>query len=237
MADVYDRLGLVVVASLVWFLAGLLAPFLVFQKLAAGVGVQPAAVAAVAWIILISAPLLAGIFYLARNIVTRADPGLSDIITGAREFLFRSWKLSFTQLLITVILVIDVVFFYGLFVRRGNLLFAPLAAIAFYVLIYWLTMLLYQWPLLIEQRLPTLKIIYRSFLIAADNLAFTSIAFFAIIMLTILCLFPLGMALLYMGVAAIIATSALREILKKYDLVEIEPDVPEDPGWHISDYK
>jgi len=96
-------------------------------------------------------------------------------------------------------------------------------------------MVSYQWPLLVEQNPPTLKLIYRSFLFVADNLGFTAVIFFVIIGLTILCL-P-GMALLYMGAASITITTAMRELLRKYGLAEIEPEVVEDRGWHIGDYR
>ena len=186
------------------------------------------------WLALI-APLTAGVFHLANSVVKREDVGIADIFAGARSFLAASWKLAAAQLLVTIILAADVAFFFGLALATKSFLYVILAALSLYALIFWGMMSLYQWPTLIEQRPTTVKTIYRSFLLTADNLLFTSYLFFVIILLSILCL--AGMALLYMGAVAVMAASALRELHRKYGLAEIEPEVVEDTGWRLGGHR
>ena len=236
VADIYDRLGLVMIASGLWLCLGVV-PAVVVLWLSKSVHPFPLAVGGFAYYTFVGGPVLAGTFYLAGNIVSRQDPVVLDLLTGARRFLFASWKLAAAQLLITAILITDTVFFLATYVGAKNAVFIPLTGLAFYAMLFWGTMVIYQWPLLIAQQPSTLKLIYRSFLIAADNVTFTSAFWFAIILLSILCVFPPGMALLYMGSVSIIATNALREVFRKYGLVAVEPDVVEDKGWPLKDGK
>ncbi|MDO8585907.1 MAG: hypothetical protein Q7T82_02600 [Armatimonadota bacterium] len=234
--DVYDNLGLVAAASFIWFVTAALPFFLglALVKSRALAGVWIAGV--LLWSILVTGPVTAGVFQLAANIAKRDSPALSDILAGARRLLLPAWKLAAAQMILSAVALTDVVFFYGMFVPSKNFALLIFGAIALYALVFWAMMATYQWPLLVEQRPPTFRLIYRSFLFVADNLFFTTIIFFVIICLTILCIGP-GMALLLMGVVAVISTTALRELLRKYGLVEIEPEVVEDHGWHIGDYR
>jgi hypothetical protein len=234
--DVYDSLGLVAFASACWFVAASLPIVLSFAFAHSEKAALTVILAAVPWTILVTSPMTAGVFHLAAMILKREMPVVADIFSGAKQFAVASWKLASAQLVITVVAVGDVVFFYLQFGHTGNFFFAMAGAVALYALGFWGMMVLYQWPLLVEQKPPTHKLIYRSFLFVADNLSFTTVIFFVIIGLTILCLGP-GMALLYMGAASITATTALRELFKKYGLAEIEPEVVEDRGWHIGDYR
>ena len=234
--DVYDNLGLVAAASLIWFVAATLPLFLglaiVQSRALAGVWIA----GVLLWTILVTGPITAGVSQLASNIARRDSPAVTDILAGARRLLVPAWKLAVTQIVFSTVAVTDVVFFYSMFIAARNFAFVIFGAIALYALIFWAMMVLYQWPLLAEQRPPTFRLIYRSFLFVADNLFFTTVVFFVIICLTILCIGP-GVALLYMGAAAVTSTTALRELLRKYGLVEIEPEVVVDRGWHIGDYK
>ncbi|MDO8684602.1 MAG: hypothetical protein Q7N50_14140 [Armatimonadota bacterium] len=231
VGDLYDNLGLVLIASFAWFAVAAI-PTGLGLSLLSNLPIPYLGFIIFVWHTLVVAPVLAGIFHLAGNIAKRESPAILDIIEGARRFLIPSWQLAALQLIVTAILVTDVVFFLSLFVSTRQTLYAPLMAVALYALLFWGMMVLYQWPLLVEQRPPTFKLIYRSFLLVADNLSFTTIVYFAIILLTILCISP-GMAILYMGAAAVISTNALRDLLKKYGLVEVEPEVIEDKGWRL----
>lgn len=166
----------------------------------------------------------------------RESSGVSDLWEGMRTFAAPAWKLGALQVFITLVLVADTIFLYTLFAAMRNMIFLPLAALSFYAIIFWGMMMVLQWPLLVEQRPGTAKILTRSFLLAADNLSFTTITYFAIILLSILCLLP-GMAVLYMGAVAVLSCSALRELFRKYGLAEIPPESGEDRGWQIGDYK
>lgn len=232
--DVYDHIALVSIASAIWFTVVVPPTFVAILVIGRKLGAPLAGLALLVWAVFIVGPALAGIFYLASNIVKREDPAVSDIITGSRLFLTASWKLAAAQLLIAALLATDVAIF---FIRAGSPLCLLLSVISLYALAVWVVISVYQWPLLVEQRQPTLKIIYRSFLLVADNPSFTCAIVFVIILLTILCAFPPWMALLYMGACSVTATHALRELFKKYGIVEVRPDVVEDSAWHIGDYR
>ena len=223
-------------ASAIWFTVAIPPLFVAILIAGKKLGLPRAAIGLLIWNIFIVGPVLAGIFYLAGNIAKRESPAFSDILAGARMFLTASWKLAAAQLLAAILLAADTVIFYAKF-KAGSLLCLPLSIISLYALAMWGVIAVYQWPLLIEQQPPTLKIIYRSLLLVMDNFFFTSALVLVMILLTALCSFPPWMAFLYMGAGSVTATHALRELFKKYGIVEVKPDVVEDTGWHIGDYR
>ena len=48
--------------------------------------------------------------------------------------------------------------------------------------------------------------------------------------------FLLWMAFWYRGAGCVTATHALRELFKRYEIVEVKVDVVEDTGWRVGDY-
>ncbi len=82
---------------------------------------------------------------------------------------------------------------------------------------------LYHYPILIEQRPGAVKTLKRALLVALDNPGFTVGLFFAIILLACFCVVTLlGLPLLYMGVASIVQTRALRALFVKYEVLPPE---------------
>ena len=89
-------------------------------------------------------------------------------------------------------------------------------------------MMLYQWPLLVEQEIPTRRIVRKSALLALDNAPFT-LALFALagVLTAALWFSVVGAVLLWAGVLAMLTTQATRELLRKYDV--LPPDPTLDP--------
>jgi hypothetical protein len=221
---------------MLWFAVAVLPVLLGFAVAGSRARAIVGVVCVILWTIFVSAPATAGVFHMAATMAKRDLPSVSDILVGARQFGAASWKLAAAQMAISIVALSDIVFFYVQFAHTHNFFFALAGALAVYGLGFWGMMVVLQWPLLVEQRPTTLKLIYRSLLFVADNLSFTTIIFFVIILLTILCIGP-GVALLLMGAIAVTTTTALRELFRKYGLVEIESEVVEDRGWHIGDYR
>jgi len=231
LGDAYDYLGLVLVSSFVWFgvtLGGLA----VLTSI--GLFKHPIALlagAASLYVFLI-APVTAGVYVLARKMVTRDDPSVMDIVLGFREFLVASWALGFAQVLVTLAIAVNAWFY----LSHGGIALKLLGVLAAYVLLLWALSATYHFPTMIEQRPGVLKILKRGFLLALDNLGFTCGVFFVIILLTCFCAVTLlGLPLLYLGLVSILHTRALRALFVKYEVLppEREPVPEEGPGFRI----
>lgn len=225
LGNSYDFLGLVLICSFAWFgtfLLGMAAITAVLGK------AHPAVmfVAVSAFYVLILAPLAAGVFATAKKIVTRDDPSPLDVFRGFKEYLLPGWSLGLSQVLVTVVLVANAWFY----VTRPSMALKVLGVLVTYGFILWALSAVYHFPVLIEQRPGTLKVLKRGVLLALDNVAFTLGVFFVIILLTCFCAATLiGMPLLYLGLVSVLQTRALRALFVKYEMLPPEREYsPED---------
>ncbi|HEY3414780.1 MAG TPA: hypothetical protein VGM51_17210 [Armatimonadota bacterium] len=168
-------------------------------------------------------PFTAGLYTLAHAMFNRDDPHVFDMWRGAVKHIRSSWALAYAQTLVTTVLVGDL---YFLLTRPGVAL-KVIGVIVGYLLLFWLMMLVYQWPLLVEQGKPLKTTVLRSALLAAHN-PFYTLAFCVVVLLMLalpLYLFvsyPAGAAslipvsLMWSIIIASLHTSATLEILRKY---------------------
>lgn len=237
----YDSLGYVVGASFAVFLTSAVVFAFVMR---AALSVVSGAVG-----LLFMLPILfvgwigtVGIFYYVKNAIFHENPVPLDTLAGIRKLLRPAIALFVADLLITTLLIGNVVFFALAFRANGGVLIAALGIVSAYIGLMWLLMGMYHLPVMMLQMdmeaEPTLrKVIYKSFLLAADNPAFTVGLFVVIIAFTMLCALPgmLGVALLLPGTVAFLLIYSLRELYIKYGIIEPEPEVIEDKPWTLND--
>ncbi|MGB9588077.1 MAG: hypothetical protein ACPL7O_07845, partial [Armatimonadota bacterium] len=97
--------------------------------------------------------------------------------------------------------------------------------------LFWSLASIYHYPILVEQRPGAIKILKRGFLLTADNVIFTAKTFFAIILLTCLCIvIPFCLPLMFAGTASILQVRALRALFVKYSLLEPEREPETEEG-------
>jgi len=162
-------------------------------------------------------------YTLARAMFTRDDPHVLDILRGAVRYVRPALALGYTHTFVTTVLLCDVSFLF----HRPAIAFKVASVLVGYILLFWLMMLNYQWPLLIEQRKPLKTTLFRSLLLAAHNPLYTlAITAFVLILvgLPVLCFFGcrngpaalIPVSLLWAVLIAAVQTSATFEILRKY---------------------
>lgn len=233
LIDVYEHLGLVLLFSFITA-AVLSGAAWVIQSAAARL---PALwlTAAVAVSALALSPLAVGIFIAADKIVYREGVEMADILCGYSCLLKTAIGLAAVNMVIGCVLAADVTILIALARTRPTFLI-PMA-IAAYAFLFWLATLLYQLPILVRQRKGIWSAIRKSVLLVLDNPSFTLVAFFAMILFTVLCALPafLGMPLVYFGAASLLCVRAVRELLPKYGLAEEErePSPPVEDNWRL----
>lgn len=225
LADSYECLGLVLIASLSLF-GVVLACFAVAAKLVS-FGPFFAVVWIIASYILLIAPVIAGGYYLARRIIIRDEPSVSVLLKGVRELLTASWGIALLQVIITTAIAVNAWFY----LSRGVPVLTMLGTLFIYLMLLWMLSSVYHFPVLVEQRPGAFKTIKRGFLLVLDNIAFTGGVFFVIILLTCLCTVTfLGLPFLYLGMVSLLQTRAFRVLLVKYEILppEREPGTEEE---------
>lgn len=173
---------------------------------------------------LLFGPLLAGLFTLARGMFRHDDPHLFDIWRGMRRLGFRAMGLGYLQTIVQTILISDL---YWL-LTRPQAPFKVAGILVFYVYLLWVMMMVYQWPLLVEQEAPVFTVVQRSFLLAAANPFYTLaivalLAFLIVGPIVFFFRYSFGpvilvpVSLLWGMLISGLGTVATLEILRKYD--------------------
>ena len=217
LLDSYDYLGLALASSFLWFsvtIGGLAA-------IKSGFGSNSLLLlgSSALFYVLLVAPMTAGVYFMAKKIVIRDEPSLLDMLWGFKDCLASSWALGLAQVFVTLLIVVNSWFY----LTRGVLVLKLLGILFAYVLLLWGLSAVYHFPVLVEQRPGALKVLKRGVLLMLDNIAFTGGVFFVIILLTCFCTITLlGLPLLYVGMASILQTRALRALFVKYELLKPE---------------
>lgn len=237
----WDSLGYVVGVSFATFFAGAIVFTLMGLIAARCKPAGPVVLSLALPGMLVAWLCVVGVFYYARKALYHEHPSPMDTWEGVKKLAGPAIALFTADLLISVILVGDVVFFALAFKTRGGALFAGLAMVSTYIALMWFLMSLYHLPLLVAQLTmesgPKVKaILYKSYLLTADNPGFTLGLFVVIIAFAVLCVFSvLGTTLLLPGASAFVLTSSLRELFIKYGVAEEEPEVVEEKPWRLRD--
>lgn len=181
-----------------------------------------------------------GVFYYVNKSVFNEHPTPADTWIGTKKLFAPALALFAVDFIITFILLGDVVFFLRFLGPGGNTFFVIIGVLCGYLMLMWLMMAMYHLPLLIAQLSmesgpKPLVILRKSYLIMADNPTFTVGLFLVIIAIAVLCVIPMliGVAILFLGVAAFLLTHALRELFIKYGMVEEEPEIVEEEPWSL----
>lgn len=179
-----------------------------------------------------------GVFYYSGKVVHHEHPVPTDTFVGIKRLFRPALWLFAVDVVITLVLLADTMFFLGMFGAKGGAVMVALAVLCAYLVLVWLMMAMYHMPLLVAQMgmesgAGVRVILRKSFLLMADNPGFTLGLFLAIIALAVLCALPalIGMAVFYQGAAAFILTHALRELFIKYGIVHEEPESVDDNNW------
>ncbi|MHB0999307.1 MAG: YesL family protein [Armatimonadota bacterium] len=224
--DSYDYLALTILSSSVP--AGIA---LIFFSLMSIIGIARhlliVIVGAIFLYIFLISPLIAGANYLARKIITHDEPVARDLFEGARLYMKSSWMLGLVQVFISSIFLVNIWFYF----THGGTVFQVIGVVFLYLLFFWMSSTMYHFPVLIEQQPGTFTIIKRGFLLMLDNIVFTGIVFFVIILLTCLCLATFaGIPLLYLGLVSMISTRSFRAILIRYEMLPPEKEPSKEDG-------
>jgi uncharacterized membrane protein YesL len=143
----FQRIGLLLVTNILWWLLSL--PLITLP------------------------PATAGLFYVVRRLT---DINESEQTTwrhffeGFKYYWLRSWQLMAINLAIVAVIMISFLFYFN----REQTALRLIAVPVFYIMLLWLGMQLYLFPLLITQEVKQLRLMFRNALVlVAGNVIFT----------------------------------------------------------------
>lgn len=214
----YDHLVILVLCNALWF-AGLIIMGWSFHK--------------VGWLGTFQAPRFPGIltlcFLLALysvgwaygvfRLFTGQEFHLMHYWEGLKHFSFRAVFLSALWMGVALLSFWNFRLFPGLIQEWG---FAGylMEGLSLWVILYWFSMALYQWPLLFFQDVNAFKVIYRSFFLVFGNnlLSLSLLACLMVVSLLMSTFFLVGWAFVGLVVACSLPSVALEKVLLKYKI-------------------
>lgn len=225
--DYYDRLGLTALAS-----ALMIAPLLIAA--AAANAAERLVGSLAAGLVLVAAGWFGAWFAWTANLLVAVriaayeDPGLDALPDVFRTYGVGVLKLAALDMAITGVMALDA----GFFLMGRSVPMQAAGIVTAYLLLLWLTTMLWHGPFLVRENRRTAVILKKSALLLLDNPLFTAGAFFVTIAAgAVLAATGIGAVLAVGSFLACFSVRAHRELLKKYEIVVDEPDVVEDRGW------
>jgi uncharacterized membrane protein YesL len=162
-------------------------------------------------------PATAGLFYVS-NEVAKGEPIWFRLFwVGVRRFLGLSIRLSIVIVAVTILLIVNCVFY----LRLQSTIGMVVGIVWAYSIVFWGFLLTYPFALLVNMENPgIIKIMRAAILLVLDNVILTvSMSILAVLLLAI-SLFPFGGLPIPVGLAAFIAIfqcKAVIQLFAKYD--------------------
>ncbi len=241
--DAYDRLGLTLASSLLWF-AVLMAVSVGVSALTRTQQVLIVLSGIFVGAVLLSEAWMACV-YLAYRIATRDEPSLLCFVEAWRGLGWKTVALSLIQTFVTLVITANI----ALYLQSSLVLLRVFGVVILYILLLWLTAVLYQYPLLVEHVFGAYvpeqtktswlrRVLRRSLLLTVGNLPFSAGMFVIITVWAIFCFISvIGLALMFSGFASLAVVHWTRALLINYGVIQLppEPEVVPDEQFRIPD--
>jgi uncharacterized membrane protein YesL len=168
LRDLFDDFMLLIVCNLVWALLSL--PLWIFALAMLGAGLPLMAALAALLGVLPAGPATAALFHVAFRVVDGRASKFSDFVDGMRQNVRVGIIITAIAVAGLVLIVVNLGFYIGV----SNIFGGLMLGLWLYLLISWLGVLLYAYPLIFFQERPELRLIARNaFLMALGRPIFT----------------------------------------------------------------
>lgn len=217
----YERMGMAVMVSIIWFFAAASAA---------------ASVAAAPWLIplavLLVAPIHTAIAYWGNLVVHREDANFGHVVRGYLKFWVRAVILGAVHILCTFVCYMDLRFAFA----TDSVAFKMMSGVWVYVSLFAGLVFMYAYTLMVEQDTTPLKALRRSAVLILDNMGFTIVMGLIAALLLALGVLPtvfmfmgskaagsfsiIGVAA-YAGISAVYRNLATVRLLQRYDAARV----------------
>ena len=163
----YDRLFTLILFNLGWFLSLFLVGWVAFHF-----GWMEASKGLSLWkayfFLVLESIVSVGWAFAVFEIVQGGKAVFSEVRAGLKKYLWKAVLLAGISWFIVVMAVYNVRFYFSMG-KTGGLPILVLAGFVLWMLAFWLSAMLYQWPVLFFQDPPIRKVLYRSCLLAMES--------------------------------------------------------------------
>lgn len=204
--DIFDEFLLMAICNVLWSLISL--PLLVVSNiLLLTTGVWPA-IAVGLLAVLPLAPATAGFYVIAQRTTEGRVSKVGDFFAGMRRYALPAWRTLGVWAIGLVIILVDLSFYMGV----DNFIGSLILGLWFYLLVVWLGLLIYIFPLMLLQERPDLRTIARNALLMTVGrpiFTLTTLVLMGLVVATAL-LIPLLTPLFFLFIVALLVQWSMR---------------------------
>ncbi len=213
--DVFEELLLLIMCNLIWALISLPLLLAAYITLADLQNIWLAVLLSLL-AVLPMAPATAGLYVVAHRTSEGRVSKIGDFFGGMRRYALPAWRTLGIWMIGFIIILVDLQFYAGVTNFVGSLILG----LWFWLLVIWLGLLIYIFPLILLQEQPSLRIIARNaFLMTLGRPIFTLITLVLMGALVLICvIFPLLTVLIPLILVALLAQWSMRatqELIKE----------------------
>ncbi|MCX7790372.1 MAG: hypothetical protein N2378_07000 [Chloroflexaceae bacterium] len=207
--DLFDDVFLLLLCNLIW--AAMSLPLWVIAVSALAQGAPLAALLAGMLGALPAGPANAGLFYVAHRVTDGRATKITDFFIGMRLYLRPALLLT----LIAAGGMLLILFNLGFYLGMNSILGGLLLGLWLYLLLFWLGLTLYAYPLIMLQDVPSLRLIGRNaLLLSLGRPIYTGVTLFLMAIVLVLSLIlVVPMVLITPAFFAVWATCAARALI------------------------
>lgn len=154
LRDLWEELYYLVIANIIWFFAALGLPLLLLE-----IDSVAAYIAMLALLLLAFPPATAAVFAVTHRVAHATTFHLSDLLTAYKRYWWRSWLWLLANFAVAYVIYIDVQFYP---VLLQNVWGAALAMFFLIMLVFWLLIQIYFWPVIFVQEKPNVLRAWRN---------------------------------------------------------------------------
>lgn len=230
LRDLLDEFLLLIVCNLIWAVMSL--PLWGLAVAALGMNEPALALAAALLGVLPAGPATAGLFHVAYRVTDGRAIKLADFFAGMR----RQARLGLTLTAIAVAGLLVIIFNLGFYLGMNSMLGGVMLGLWLYLLLFWLGLILYAYPLIFLLEQPGMRLIGRNALLMSIGRPLFTIVTLLLMGVVLLISFVLvvPLALITLAFFAVWATHATRTVIddarRRREAAEAQAAAPAAPS-------
>lgn len=218
----YDFAGTTMIVSTLWFFGGMFPALLAFLVLVQVPAINSVLIFGAVCVVLLG-PLTAGVYSVCDSIMRGDEVRIKEYFSHIARHYKKAALVTAVMGAILGVLVIDVLFF----LQLGNRIMQFVGMVWVYLIIFWLMMVQYVYPLVVRKDRSVWETIKMAALLVLDNVVATLVVvIFATLTAVASYFLRVPMMLFMVGTIGFIHIAAFTELIRKYEKANRDSDSP-----------
>lgn len=218
LKDTWEELYSLAIVNLVWLFAPL-APLSIAYLLVGNAGLVWLSIPFLLAAIAVFPMVVAGMYVVTNRVAHGKTFHFSDFVDGIKTYWWRSLLWFLANIVFVGLVFVNINFYANQFQGSWVVL---VGGIWLAILMFWLTMQAYFWPLLIEQENPRLLLAWRNsaYMVLANPFYAFFVVSFSVVLFAVSVALTLPLVFVGMALMGLLGNNAVLVLLEKFGIIE-----------------